>query len=511
MIILKPSELVERIFKIDNGKQFSFEGREYLLPIYNSSDLNLLIMSSRQAEKSTFLANTLLSRAFMQKMTSAMYVTATQSQVGDFVRLRINPQFDLSPILKNMYISNKKTNRISDRVLANGVSLFFRSIGYYATAIRGISAQEIYFDEVQSIESNNIPIAMECAHSFTEKARYRYTGTPLSTKNHFSRRWDASCQFEWIIHCAKCKKYNDPLGIQHIDEEKDFLFCQFCGKPLNRINGEWIAQNPSSTSKGYRITRLMTPNARWHTPAGDGILDKLKLYPVNLFYNEVLGLPYDSGSFVILEEEIYQWCCNYEFIDPNNVPQGLKNTIQIMGLDWAWSNPGGEHSHTMITVATKNQDKIRIVYAKRFDGPRYHDPETVLKEITQIAHSFSVQIIATDYGVGHKENLRLRKMVQSKVFEIYYTSSTQPFQWDPEHKYYSLGRTPSMSSTFEQIRSGTFEFPNIPTLKPFADDILSIFSEMDSVSKIRKYGHNGPDDFFHTLNYIVQVYKKLTF
>ena len=508
MMILKPSELVEKIFKIDNGKQFSFKGREYLLPIYNSSEPNLLIMSSRQAEKSTYLANTLLSRALMQKMTSALYVTSTQSQIGDFVRLRINPQFDLSPILKNMYISNKRTNRLSDRVLKNGVSLFFRSIGFCATAIRGISAQEIYFDEVQSLDSNNIPIALECAHSFTEKARYRRTGTPLSTKNHFSRLWDMSCQNEWIVYCTNCNKHNDPLGINHIDENKSYLFCQFCGKPLNRIHGQWIAQNPASKSIGYRITRLMTPNARWNTSAGDGILDKLKTYPIDLFYNEVLGLPYDSGSFAIPEEEIYQWCCDDEFMDPNNVPAGFSSTIQVMGVDWAWSNPGGEHSHTMITIATKNQEKIKIVYAKRFDGPRYHDPETVLKEIAQVAHSFSVQIIATDYGIGHKENLRLRKMVQPKVFEIYYTSSTQPFQWDTERQYYKLGRTPSMSSTIEQIRSGVFEFPKSSTLKPFADDILNIFSEMDSVSKTRKYGNTGPDDFFHTLNYIKQVYKR---
>lgn len=511
MIILKPTELVEKIFKIDNGKRFSFKGREYLLPIYNSSAPYLLIMSSRQAEKSTYLANTLLSRAFMQKMTSAMYVTSTQSQVGDFVRLRINPQFEISPILKKMYISNKRTNRISDRVLTNGVALFFRSIGFYATAIRGISAQEIYFDEVQSIYSNNIPIAMECAHAFTDNARFRLAGTPMSTKNHFSRRWYASCQYEWIIKCAKCNKFNDPLGINHIDEKKSYLFCQFCGKPLNRIQGQWIAQNPASKLIGYRLTRLMTPNARWNTPAGDGILDKLKTYPLDLFYNEVLGSPVDSGSFAISEEEIYKWCCNDEFVDPNNVPPGLSGTVQVMGLDWAWSNPGGEHSHTIVTVATKNQDKIKIIYAKRFDGPRYHDPETVLEEIAKIAQSFSVQIIATDYGIGHKENLRLRKIVQPKVYEIMYTSSTQPFQWDIDRSYYKLGRTPSMSYTIEQIRSGAFEFPNISTLRPFADDIRNIFSEMDSNSKIRIYDHSGPDDFFHTLNYIVQVYKKLTF
>ena len=509
MITLTPAQFVERIFKIDSGKRFSFIGRDYLIPIYNSNKPNLLIMSSRQAEKSTYLANTMLSRAFFSKMFSALYVTARRAQADDFVRLRINQQFELSPYLIDMYLSKTKTNRLSDKVLTNGVILFFRTLGIEATAVRGISAQEIYFDEVQSIFSDNIPIAMECAHSFTEDARYRFAGTPLSTKNHLARQWDSSCQFEWIIYCEKCKKYNDPLGIQHIDEHKQYLFCQYCGEALDRNQGEWIAQNPSSAKVGYRITRLMTPNCRWTTSAGDGVLDKLKSYPVEVFFNEVLGLPYDSGSFPISEPEIFEWCSDYEFMDPNNLPAGLCNNIQIMGIDWAWSNPGGKHAHTIVTVATKSQEKIKIIYAQRFDGPRYHEPETVLREITKLAHNFSVQIIATDYGVGHKENIRLRKMVRPNVFEIMYTSSTKPFQWNSESNYYKLGKTPSMSYTFESIRSGVFEFPNITTIKTFADDILNIYSETDSVSKIRKYDHNGPDDFFHTLNYIQQAYKKL--
>jgi len=284
---------------------------------------------------------------------------------------------------------------------------------------------------------------------------------------------------------------------------------QITYKPLDRNRGQWIAQIPSSLSVGYRITRLMTPNCRWNTPAKDGILDKLETYSGQLFHNEVLGLPFDSGAFIISESEIYSWCTKENFLDPNNLPNGLKGTIQIMGVDWAWSNPGGKHAHTLITIATKTQDKIKIIFAKRFDGPRYNDPETVLAEIAKLSQSFAVKIIATDYEIGHKENYRLKKMVNSKVVEIMYTSSTKPFKWDPECGYYKLGRTPSMSNTFELIRSGKFEFPNIQTLKPFASDILNIFSEMDSVSRIRIYDHIGPDDFFHTLNYIVQVYKKL--
>ena len=237
-IEITQAEFVEYFFKVDNGKRFSFEGRDYLIPIYNSSESNIVIMSSRQAEKSTLLANTILLRSMLNQMTSALYVSSRKSQVDDFVRLRINPQFDNNPMLKKMYISNKRTNRISDKVLNNGVNLMFRSLGLHAVAIRGISTQELYFDEVQSIEENNIPIALECTHSFTDKARFFFAGTPQSSKNHFTRLFNTTTQYEWIIKCNKCGKYNDPLGIQHIDLKKPFLFCQHCGKNMDPQHGE---------------------------------------------------------------------------------------------------------------------------------------------------------------------------------------------------------------------------------------------------------------------------------
>ena len=265
-IDLTPAEFVEHFFKVDSGKQFSFKGREYLKPIYNSSQPNIILMSSRQAEKSTYIANTILSRAMLVKeMTSALYISSSQKQVDDFVRMRINPQIDNIPKFKKIYLSNSRTNRLSDKILNNNTKLIFRTLGLNAVTIRGISAQEIYFDEVQSIEEKYIPIALECAHSFTELARYRFTGTPLSTKNHFTRLFNTTNQNEWIIKCDNCNKRNEALGTQHIDLKKPYLFCQYCGKKLNPTHGEWIAMNPSSTLHGFRITRLMTPNARWET------------------------------------------------------------------------------------------------------------------------------------------------------------------------------------------------------------------------------------------------------
>ena len=87
---------------------------------------------------------------------------------------------------------------------------------------------------------------------------------------------------------------------------------------MNSQKGRWVPQNPESTATGYRICRLMTPNARWTTPARDGILDKLELYPEAQFMNEVLGVPCDFGVVPITEEKIYACCEEYALIDLDN-------------------------------------------------------------------------------------------------------------------------------------------------------------------------------------------------
>ena len=75
------------------------------------------------------------------------------------------------------------------------------------------------------------------------------------------------------------------------------------------------------------------------------------------------------GSFVLNESEVYKHCSDNQFIHPENVPQGLASTT-VMAIDWAYNNLDGSGSHTVVTIATKYSEKIKIIYAKRFDGPR---------------------------------------------------------------------------------------------------------------------------------------------
>lgn len=324
---ITPAEFCERHYFLGNGQRFGIgPERRYLLPIYNIRHHNIVIVASRQAEKSTYLGNMLCYNLHVRNYDSATYATAYTQQVRDFSNLKINRQFILNPELRRCFLGPGTVNNIFLKIFRNGSRLYLVAIGQNAESARGISARGVVIDEIQSIPSDQIMIVLEQTQSFPEDAYYIFVGTPLTPSNPLSKRYAGSKQFEWIITCLHCHKQNPPLGMEHINSKKPFLFCIFCGKEMNPMNGRWVAQNPNSQYPGFRICRLMTPTCRWRTDAQDGILDKYdgaNAYPEYRYLNEVLGLPAETGIAPITSEILYKCAGDFDMIDPENPPESI--------------------------------------------------------------------------------------------------------------------------------------------------------------------------------------------
>ena len=175
-----------------------------------------------------------------------------------------------------------------------------------------------------------------------------------------------------------------------------------------------------------------------------------------------------------------------------------------MAIDWAWSDVKGGQAYTIISVGMIEFDRIKILYVKRFFGPKYHDPDTVLHEMVLTAHRFSVKAIGTDFGVGHKENYRLRPLVKPMpVVEMLYTNQKKDAHYDWDSRTYSMNKSRSLDLVFSTLTKKGYKFPRREQIESFAADILNIYIEYDPNYKLVKYEHagTGPDDFLHLLNY----------
>ena len=502
------SECVEENFLTDQGNKFSFKDREYLIPLYNYYFPLMVIVASRQAEKSTYVGKRSLTEVLWTPGERLLYATALEEQLKVFVRSKINLQFDLQPSLKAQYFDNKQSvDNIHEKWMLNGSVYYFRPIGNSIESTRGVTARKIYFDETQSILSDNIPIVQEITQSY-ENSEYVFLGTPLTAQNIMWIRYSRSKQYEWIIKCRSCNTDNPPLGKEHIDPKKPYLFCIHCGKQIYPRDGRWVAQNPEGEYAGFRICRLMTPTCKWRTPAKDGVLDKYEdpEYPEFMFVNEVLGLPEGVGIQPISKEDLFKLCEDYDMIYPKDVDYPRTGYHTYATIDWAFNTKNGGVSYTIYAIWMLENNRMKLLYAKRQVGQYFSNPDSALKDMIEAFVRFNTILIMTDYGIGHKENIRLRSMLASErcmVKEIMYTGNDAVPSYNRDEDRYEVGRTESLDLTFSGFNRGRYMFRRQDQSEQYLNDILNVYTEFDPNMRKKKYDHAGigPDDFLHLCNY----------
>ena len=90
----------------------SFADREYLHAIYVANHGNLVIRASRQVEKSTFLAATVIFEACQNPESRILFV-APRRAVPDVSRDRLIPMIQESPLVRRRLFGPRKRMRIS--------------------------------------------------------------------------------------------------------------------------------------------------------------------------------------------------------------------------------------------------------------------------------------------------------------------------------------------------------------------------------------------------------------
>lgn len=496
---LKPSDYIAKTFRSDTNRPIDVVNRPYLRELLDKHHPSLTLVASRQTGKSTYMALQSLYRIITQPQTPVLYSAPHQDHIKEFMRRKIKRQFLYNEVLRGSLLHGAPTNTLSENVFANASSLILRAIAITPDAARGIPVEHLYFDETQLLPSEHIRIVEECAQAFPDTATFTYGGTPTHTRDPLIRKYKESTMNEWMITCPSCRKENPKLGIDHIDPAKPYLFCIFCGKEMDARQARWVATNPEAKYPGYRICRLMAPDCRWRTPSGQGVLDLYEQnLPLHLFYNEVLGLPFDRGSKPITEEEVYNNCGEHAMLDLGNLSNYDQERHLVAAIDWAFNDEEAGSSYTILALAGINHEqRVEVVFAKRYVGHNYHDPNAVLDDIVQICKTFNIRVIATDRGVGHKENVRLRELIGIDVIEVQYLPHDSPPTYDERRRCIQVGKTHIMDRTMVLLKDKGFLFPRRPDIEPFAEDILNVKTVIDPELRRVRYQKIGvePDDF----------------
>ncbi len=135
---LYPSELVQLYFRMPYGsvlKPFSFERRDYLKAIYDTSAKRVLLMFGRQCEKSTSLGNMLLAYCMGARFFKALYVSPAHLQTSQFSNDRLRQPISYSETLQQFL---GLPDRIMHKSFITGSEIRLRNAFLNADRIRGL-------------------------------------------------------------------------------------------------------------------------------------------------------------------------------------------------------------------------------------------------------------------------------------------------------------------------------------------------------------------------------------
>jgi hypothetical protein len=510
---VRPSEFVEIAFRMPGEKgykPFSFNGRRHMRQPYDTPCKRVLLVTARQVEKSTLLGNKALSYSCLVPGFRTLYVSPSSTQTKTFSNDRLKEPIETSDVLKG-YTTSRLSMNVFEKQFINWSKITLRYAFLNADRVRGIPSWMLLLDEFQDIIGDNVPIIEQCtSHAPKVHRRFVYAGTPKSLDNNIETyRANLSTQGEWMVPCDFCGskvkggpgRYWNILGEKNIGKKS--LICANCGKRLNPQHNEsqWafqVAWHPKKAPfESYRIPQLMVPWKDWNE-----ILLDYQRYSRNQFYNEVLGLSFDSGLRPLTPAHVEANCKEHIRMHPNDLAKyeelGLSQPI-FMGVDWGT----GENSYTVVVLATYIDMKFTVFYVHRFIGPEL-DPPMQLEILCDLIKRFNVRLVGADYGGGFDRNDHLiRKFGPERIQKYQYMARCKSkVDWDPKLKRWKVHRTEVMSDLFNAIKRTQFDFPRWEEFRdPYGADMCNIFSEYNESLRQIQYSHkpDRPDDTFHAL------------
>ena len=528
------TDFVHNLIYLD-GKKFDFTGREYLFPLYNRRDSDVLLKTSRQVEKTTFLANNLVVSSVVTPYSKSLYVSPSHTQTRQFSNEKLRPAIEKSPFVMRYFQDHAVSTQVFEKGFTNGSYIFLRSAFRSADRTRGISCRTLALDEVQDFLGSEIPVIMECTSHYPDAIRLM-AGTPKSLDNPIETYWQETTQNEWLVPCG-CGKWNfldetniAPTEMYTSGKLPPGPVCKKCMRPLNVRNGRWMSTSAGKLIQGYRIPQLMVP---WIIGLYDQwvrLLWKRDNYPMGQLYNEVLGLSYDSASKPITRDQLIELCASYDLWDPENITETMlhesRSLMLTAGVDWGEGNDGSEKSpsgkvrnasYTVLTIgAYTNQKTWTVKLVKKYEGKEV-DPDHVVKDIARICKTLNVQLVGVDWGHGWGVNNHLTRLLspqanprltdmygKHKVVQFQYLPKLkQRMKWDPLGFRYHLSRNFMMSELFFDMKHGFIQFPRWAQIERYAKDVLAIYAEYVEFRREMKYDHRStdPDDWFHSLHY----------
>jgi hypothetical protein len=530
LIEIGRAQLAQEMFNL-RRRPLRFKLYPHMVDIINDQSRQMLLKCGRQVAKSTTLSILELTNVAYSGLGATelepdgvaairqVFVSPSQAQTTQFLKEKIRPLITESPNFSTLFRDKDSDDDVSFQSFTTGAQLNFRAAYRDAERVRGIPADEVHLDEIQSMLKANVPIILACTEN-SSYARKVFTGTPLSETNLIEEYWKKSTQTEWVVPChAHSPVFWNILTIDNIG--KNHLICKKCGKQIFPGEGRWVdtVDPENATMKGFHINQLGMVKKQQPDDWAE-LVDKMENWREDQFYNEVLGESAGQVNRPITQKMLQEISFPKSKSNTTGWNGGAlhkspptKKTIYFAGVDWgegrelASMESGKKHyaSFTHFVISAYDvEGRFRPVHWKKFRG-KETDPEFIIPYIIRMVRLFNCHMVGSDYGFGWGMNSRLMaELGKNRVIPILHSGNIKAlYRWDPEGWKMILNRNAFISRLINDIKFGNVAFPLWDNWAQYAEDFMAIYGEYNHRSNTIRYDHSvqEPDDGLHAFLY----------
>ena len=422
------------------GQQFSFQDREYLIPIYRETTPEVYIVKGRQTELTEALVNIMMFNAWRHPDSISLFMSSTWDKTYTFSNLRIRDMaLKTSPIWQ--YLLPFKNHSTRQSTLQNGSKLYYRSAFNRYEEARTFPVDFLYLDETQSQELEHIDVAIE-SMSHSKHKRLIGVGTGDYQETQWYQRWHLGQQFKWDV------------------ESKS-----------------WIMQNQDGDPNihSYHIPQHIVP---WITE--EEIRQKFtRAQSQNQAIMEITGW-WVTGVRKPITTAMMKACMDHS-IEYTESPDRDLGPI-LMGIDFG----GGTRAHTICWVMQAIDTEVpifRIIHASAIDDK---DVEVQADRLLRLIELYDPDLGVMDEGGGTRQMQKIEERFLGQILRCRYTNDMeQPINLDKEdNNLVKANRTFSIDGIIDLLSRPHKNIPRLQIPAERSEWIIPHFTSI--ISKIMK-------------------------
>jgi hypothetical protein len=338
-----------------------------------------------------------------------MYVTPLKDQTENFSNNYVGKFLADSPI-RDLLVGPDSKTAVLQKTFRNSSRITFAYSFGDPMRTRSRSTDLLLGDETQNLIRDDFAVISESlSHSPYELKTF--AGTALTLDTMLEYEWRDSSMGEWIIKCPACNFFNIPATQKEdghiekmigpyrddISEDAPGIVCAKCARPVSPRTGRWIHRREDIVEKkcGLHIPQILMPLHYAKPEKWMALLNKQQSIGAGQFYNEVLGIAWDSAMKLLSLDDLRKAAMLPENND-ESIHRIGNYSLRILGVDWGGGGAEGVSLTALAVVGVRPDGKLELIYGKRLLTPHDHPAEAM--ECLKVFKDFQCSYLAHDFG-----------------------------------------------------------------------------------------------------------------